>query len=298
MISYLKSFWGTSKEDHTDEYKERPRFTYRSDFAAIPNTNIISDIGWGCCYRCTQGIIAQYLKIIDEINHSLILTRFSNIKNDDIISLFEDTLEAPFSIQNLVSETSKLGVAPGEWAKPSQIAIAFSNILDNFNLHNYTTLNCLIEPSKIQDDSKYPMILMVSLMCGLQQLDELHFPFLKYVFSLPETIGIVSGYSGSAYYVVKIDDSENVFYFDPHVVQPAVATPDLYETFYNQKIMMMSLSQMNPSILLCFVCRDRESTEKLVTNLSEFPGSPVSLSECVSDEILEKVLDIDDLDLS
>ena len=295
MLNYIKSFWNPSNNDQKNEYSEIPRFTYRSEFTPIPNTSITCDSGWGCCYRCCQGIAARYIKIIHEKDPKIFEKAFNGVES--YLSLFEDTLDAPFSIQNLVMETEKLGVSPGEWAKPSQVAVSLSNIFNKYTLHNYVSLNCLIEPSKLQQ-AQYPMILMISLMCGLQEFDQAYFPFMKYLFTLPETIGIVSGFSGSAYYVVNINDSEVVSYFDPHVIQLAAKSSESNETFFNQKLMTMALSQLNPSILICFICLDKQSTDTLVKNICEFPNSPISLSEIISDDVIDQVLDIDDLDLS
>lgn len=295
MLNYLKSFITHPDEKLPDDFKDRPRFTYRSDFSPILETSIISDCGWGCCYRCAQGIISKYMMLLHSINPTLIATNFNQIENT--LSLFLDTDEAPFSIQNLVKETSQIGVSIGQWAKPSQVAQAFGNIFGKYNIPFYFSCDCIIEPSKLQQ-GKYPMILMVSLMCSLaSQFDESFFPFMKYIFSLKEIIGIVSGYSGSAYYIVKINDSEEVFYFDPHVCQPAAVSSDSFDTFFNQKVMKMPLSQLNPSILMAFICTDYKNACELVKSLVEFPNSPISFSEKISDEILDQVLDIDDLDL-
>ena len=127
---------------------------------------------------------------------------------------------------------------------------------------------------------------MIPLKCGLTNFDRSQFSFIKHIFSLQNTLGIVSGYSGSAYYVVKINDSEEV------------VSPESFDTFYNQKVMKMSLTQLNPSILMCFACFDKDSALKLMENIVTFPDTPIMCSENVSDIVNERVLDIDDLDLS
>lgn len=294
MLNYIKSFWNHS-DDNAEEFQSKPRFTYRSDFAPILDTTITSDVGWGCCYRCTQGIIAQYLKLFQAINPEIFTKKFGQV--EDILSLFFDTKEAIFSIHNLVKAAKEIGVTPGDWAKPSQVAQAFTKIFDQYHVSYYYVLDSIFEPSKI-DHAEYPIIIMIPLKCGLTSFDRSHFPFMKNIFHLQNTLGIISGYSGSAYYVVKINDTEEVFYFDPHVVQPAATSNESFETFYNQKVMKMSLTQLNPSILMCFACFDKDSAYKLMENIVTFPDTPIMCSENVSDIVNERVLDIDDLDLS
>lgn len=296
MFNYIKGLWKHTDDDsNVEEFKNRPRFTYRSDFAPILGTSIISDVGWGCCYRCCQGIVAQYIKLYQAISPELFQKKFGIIEN--FLSLFFDTEKSVFSIHSLVSATKEIGVAPGEWAKPSQVAQAFCKIFDRYSLSYYYLVDSIFEPSKIEN-IEYPIIIMIPLKCGLQTFDKSLAPFIKHVFSLQSIIGMVSGYSGSAYYVVKISESDEVFYFDPHVVQPAALSDESHDTFYNQKVMKMSLSQLNPSILMCFACFDKESAFKLMENLVTFQDTPIMCSENVSDIVNERVLDIDDLDLS
>ena len=72
-------------------------FTYKINFENIKNTNIDSDLGWGCTIRSTQmmlGNILLYKKFGIDIE-----------KNEDyyyILYLFKDNYESLFSIYNFV----------------------------------------------------------------------------------------------------------------------------------------------------------------------------------------------------
>ncbi|KAH0790302.1 Clan CA, family C54, ATG4-like cysteine peptidase [Histomonas meleagridis] len=208
-----------------------------------------------------------------------------------------DTLKAQFSIHNLSLENKNIfGIHPGTWGKPSQIANAISSIMTRHNLSSYVALDCNIEPEALSKKT-YPLLLMIPTMCGLDTLDPLLFPFLKHIFTIKENLGIVSGYCGSAYYVVDIKDSEEVFYFDPHVVQKAVTKSEQFESFFSQPIQKMEMSQLNPSILLCFECPNEERTKNIIKELTEFPKSPLMYSSQIDDEVINHVLDIDDIEL-
>ena len=272
MFNY---FFGTkpSPSQYMKPYRNFARFTYRSDFEPIPGTRITSDSGWGCCYRCCQGFLCNYIIRINENDSEIMKKCFGNKK---IFELFMDLLSSEFSIQNLAYENKKLfNLQPGKWGKPSQIAHAISEIMKRNGLSSYVSLNCIIEPKVIKSKS-YPILLMISLMCGLNSLDPSFGPFLKYVFSLKENLGIVSGYYGSAYYIVDINESDEVLYYDPHTVNKAVKSEKQFDSFFEPQLHRMKLSKLNPSTLICFECIDEESTNLLIKNLTEFPNSPIS----------------------
>lgn len=80
-----------------------------------------SDTGWGCMIRSGQSLLAN----------TLVLLRLGRAwrrgdresEHSDILSLFADTPEAPFSIHKFVEHGAKAcGTYPGEWFGPSATA--------------------------------------------------------------------------------------------------------------------------------------------------------------------------------
>lgn len=277
LLSWLEGPGAESKL-HSELIKI-PRFTYRSGFEPIPRTQITTDSGWGCCYRCCQGFLARFLLQVDEGN----------------LCHFQDRLESIFSIQNLVLRTSKNGVKPGEWAKPSQIATSVVEIFKSMGLCSYVCLDCTI--SRADLPQSFPMLLMISLRCGLDKLDTDFCPFIHKMLQLPESLGIVSGYLGSAYYVVGADESHKIFYYDPHTVGNAVIYTQQHKEFFEPPIQSMQIEQLNPSMLFCFACFDSNSLENVLKELQEIEHSPIQVCDIIETELMNQVIDIDDLDI-
>lgn len=314
----MKNFFRTlfsSAHELTDSYQHVPRMTYRSGFDPIPNvsTKITSDSGWGCCYRCCQSMVANYFRVVKKYINIEDYVRNTNFPStNSFLSFFEDRVDAPLSIQNLVKETIKLGVPPKQWAKPSNLASAFKNIFDENQLNCIISLNCPIAPSEVNSLPQSPILILVSLVCGFKSFDIERFgPFLKTLLTYEESIGLVSGRNDSARYVVNLvstkkdknsgshdPENENIYdyealYFDPHIVQPAAKSDSDHGTFFNQNLMAMNFKKINPSILLGFACKDPQSADALLKKLSLLPNSPILYAE--HNDAENNVLDIDDI---
>ncbi|OHT06355.1 Clan CA, family C54, ATG4-like cysteine peptidase [Tritrichomonas foetus] len=273
----------TKPDQLTEPYRKIPRFTYRTNFEEIPNTKISSDSGWGCCYRCCQSIAGNYLRILMSLDPKSILENDKLPKEENILLFFKDCLSAPFSLQNLVQETIQFNDKPGTWAQPSHVASAMKNLFQKHSLSCEVNLNVPVDFNLI-DNLRFPCLYMFSLRLGLDKFEYKDYSeFLKAVFTFDETIGLISGRSGSAFYIVKIDDNGDVFYFDPHVTQSAMVESGHVLTLFNQQIMKMKMKNLNQSILLCFACKNNEETKTMFLKLSKLPNSPIAIGETVFD---------------
>ena len=213
---------------------------------------------------------------------------------DNYLSSFFDTPEAMFSIHSLVQETQKLGVQPGKWAKPSQLSAAIVNILQEHHLSGINALNSTIEPESIEKVT-YPCIILIPLLCGLKEFDQKFYPFISECLQHPQSTGIVSGFSGSAYFLVGCSSSGMVAYYDPHVVQEALTSTNDFPSLFNQPVYQMRSSQLNPSMLFSFFCQTKEDAINLAKTLSQLPNSPILFQSVPNEDDLNRVLDIDDL---
>ena len=287
IYTSLKAFFDIPIQKEQQEVKINiPRFTYRRNFTPIPKTRITNDSGWGCCYRCSQGILGLYLRRLYKIK--------PEFSAHEYLSSFLDIPDAMFSIHSLVSETQKLGVQPGNWAKPSQLSAAIVNILQKHNLSGINALNSTIEPELLEKVS-YPCLILIPLLCGLSKFDESLFSFVYTCLQLPQSLGIVSGYFGSAYFLVGCSSSGTIAYFDPHVLQEAATTSNDFSTFFNQPIHQMKVSELNPSMLFGFFASTYEEATNIAKTLSEVQNSPILFASAPNEDDLNKVLDIDDL---
>ena len=239
-------------------------------------------------------MVANFLRRLEDTDPALFTRTIQSRQR--ALSLFEDTSSAPFSIHSLVQETHACGVKTGEWAQPSQVGASIVSILGRLGLNAVETVQSAIEPRDI-DVQTFPLLLMVSIRCGMDELQPEQHEFVRTALTLEGSLGIVSGYAGSAYYIVGLEEPDKVAYFDPHVVQPAVVDDKQYHTFFEPPVKTMALGRMNPSMLCCFICRDVEQGHVTLATLSQVPHSPILYCERVSNDKLDEVLDIDDLDI-
>ena len=132
-----------------DDLESRVWLTYRSNFPPIPKSSdpsagsgisfatklrnlgnqggFSSDTGWGCMIRSGQSLLANALMFMklgrdwrkgdDEDEHK------------NILSLFADAPESPFSIHKFVEHGAKAcGKHPGEWFGPSATARCIQSV--------------------------------------------------------------------------------------------------------------------------------------------------------------------------
>ena len=282
----LHDFFFSPSKELTEKYRTIPRFTYRSNFQPIPGTNLTTDARWGCCFRSSQTLIAMYFKKLyyhnskkfGENTKIMQFLKQDNDQNYSLLSLFEDTILAPFSIHNLVLAASIFDVKPGSWAKPSNVASSIKKLFQILDLNCIANFNTPFDPTNILEE-KYPLLLLISLRLGLNTIDPDYLEFIKAYFSIEENLGLVSGQGGSSYYFVNIEQDNLLSYYDPHVVQNAATKIDDHLTFYNQRINTMPFDNLNPSILLGFACLDPESTYNFLVRLSQIPITPISISK-------------------
>lgn len=126
-----------------DDLESRTWLTYRSSFQAIPKsqdpaaaavmsfstrmrnlgnqTGFTSDTNWGCMIRSGQAMLANTLSILRQGRDWRLGQDMETHK--EILALFADVPEAPFSIQKFVEHGAKAcGKHPGEWFGPSAAA--------------------------------------------------------------------------------------------------------------------------------------------------------------------------------
>ena len=297
MLKRISSYFEI-QQVHIDErtqkkYSYMPRFTYRSNFPPISGA-LTSDKGWGCCYRSAQGLVANYLL---RYSNSKTKEFFAKFGNRQLLGLFEDKESAPFSIHNMTKICKELfDIAPGTWAKPSQICSVIVSILNQHGFEVLAAVDSNIEPTALDSISTYPLLVLCPLMLGMKAVDQKYNQFLIDVFHRKEFLGIVSGYSAFSYFFVGITDENNLIYFDPHVTKDAVLSTDGHSDFFSQPAHAMQLQSLNPSILIGFVCETKENAQLLLDFLVTHENTPIS-SHKVDDSLIESVLDIDDLDI-
>lgn len=277
-------------ESSPELFSHVPRFCYRKDFQPIPPGNFITDRGWGCCYRSIQGLLCQcFLRLKEKYPY-----RYNQIFHSTISPyfLFYDIPAAPFGIHSLVAEAELLGLNAGEWAKPSLLAVAIQNICKTIHFGCIISHDFTITKSEV--DVPYPALLLIPGLFGLNQLDQSLIPFLQLCMCVEDSLGIVSGWKGYAYYIVGFNNT-HFAYFDPHTTKPAIVDEQNEDSLYSLSFKKIKYNQLNPSMLLGFLCKTESELNELLVTLMSCTSSPLDFTEPNYEDACKRVLDIDDL---
>jgi len=270
-----------------------PHFSYRNGFSPLPICMKTCDSGWGCCFRSFQGVLAQFfMKLFDEFPKKY-REKYLNLHP---LNLFADNEISPFSIHNLVNEAHKnCNLDPGNWAKPSQMIQTILPIFQNQGFSVlYSHSNQFSKNSF--ENLEYPCMVLIPTLLGLDELDQTFIPFLQLSLCVEGSLGFVSGHNVSAYFIVGFDEN-NFLYFDPHTTLDAVNDLEI-DSYYHTKAKRIAYSDLNPSILLAFFAKNKNSLKELLFTLSKCSRSPVAFEELSGDNSEHECLDIDDLEFT
>lgn len=129
--------------EFVDDFESRIWITYRDGFPPIPKSSdpaagskmsfttklrslanqqgFTSDTGWGCMIRSGQSLLANTI-VLHRLGRDWRKGK-NEAEHKNILSLFADTPEAPFSIHKFVEHGAQAcGTYPGEWFGPSATA--------------------------------------------------------------------------------------------------------------------------------------------------------------------------------
>ena len=272
-------------------FKSIPRFCYRSHFSKISTSSLESDKGWCCCFRSTQGILSQFFIRFKEKNPKQYQGLFGDVNP---LTLFYDKADAPFSIQNLVTNASKYGIPIGKWGKPSKIAFGIQDIFKSLNLSCIVGQHFTILQSDI-DSATFPSLVLIPGLFGLRKMDPQYIPFLQLCLCIPDSLGFISGKKNSAFFFCGFDQKQFV-YFDPHVLKTAAVSENDIPSFFSLPQKTILCESINPSILLAFMCENKDSLFCLLQILLGCSPTPVGITnDGEIEKALESTLDIDDI---
>lgn len=190
-------------------------FTYRKDFQPLNGTYFTSDMGWGCMIRSAQMLLAQgFLMHFLGRDWSLFKTNLhaDNVLHREIISWFFDrpSNKSPFGLHRLLDiATQKLGKKVGDWFGPVSVTLMmrdaldkareFIPLLDYDSICMYVAQDCCIYKQDVlelcqKNTEKFtPVILLVSVRLGGDELNEVYIETLKFFLRMSNCIGIIGG---------------------------------------------------------------------------------------------------------
>ena len=235
-------------------------FTYKINFENIKNTNINSDLGWGCTIRSTQMMLSNVL-LYKKMG-------FNIEKNEDyyyILYLFKDNYESIFSIYNFVQYYHIYKKKPGDWIGPytaCSIIENFDTILNNkfdiIYLHNL----CEKKQLSTYCNKNKSYLISFSIKLGINNIDEIYYDEIVYWIKNKYFKGIIGGKNDSSYYFVGITDNFELLYLDPH--KPSVHSNNIYDDndFHTDEPLYLDLNKLSPSISFCFYFENFENVKE------------------------------------
>lgn len=261
-------------------------FSYRS---GMPD--IVTDAGWGCMIRCGQMMLAEAMKrALVEQGRDMRATS----ERRELIKLFLDKPEAPYSIHNITSKGSALvGKGVKDWFGPNAIAQVIRALVAEdpdriINAHVAMDGCVCLQDLRAYADDWRPLLLLIPLRLGLAEMNESYVDQLQALFKHAHTVGAVGGKPNSAYYFVGARGDETI-YLDPHILQQVVPLEDeLFnlKSYSFSKTRSMNLAGADPSICVGFMF---PTLEEMEMSLQEFKegnsSSKVSLFAVVEKNI-------------
>jgi cysteine protease ATG4 len=208
-----------------DDFESRVWMTYRSGFAPIKKSQdpkatsamsfrvrmqnlaspgFTSDAGFGCMIRSGQCILANALQILRLGRDWRWQEHQADQTHGEILSLFADDPQAPFSIHRFVEHGAAVcGKYPGEWFGPSAAARCIQDLVSKYKeagLRVYVSgdgadvYEDKLKEIAVDDDGQWqPILILVGTRLGIDKITPVYWEALKASLQIPQSIGI-AGY--------------------------------------------------------------------------------------------------------
>ncbi|KAG7199641.1 hypothetical protein KM043_014235 [Ampulex compressa] len=284
------------------EIRSKLWFTYRKGFVPIGgcNSTFTSDKGWGCMLRCGQMVLGQALIALHLGKDWQWLPETKNNTYLNILKRFEDKRAAAFSIHQIASTGASEGKAVGQWFGPNTIAQVLKKLvvydewssitihvaLDNTLIINDILRQCRVEggmtaevdgevPLKAPSQWK-PLLLLIPLRLGLSEINPVYISGLKTSFKISQSLGVIGGKPNLALYFIGCVGNE-VIYLDPHTTQRSGSIGEkqhdeeveMDATYHCKSASRISITDMDPSVALCFFCATEKDFKSLCRSMQE-----------------------------
>ncbi|KAL2816358.1 hypothetical protein BJX63DRAFT_420082 [Aspergillus granulosus] len=300
-------------EGFLSDFESRIWMTYRSNFTPIPKESnqegnssltltvrlrsqllesqgFTTDTGWGCMIRSGQSLLANAMAILSLGRD---WRRDESREEVQLLSLFADTPEAPFSIHNFVKYGSEFcGKHTGEWFGPSATARCIRGLTMNYKqsmLQVYITDdNSDVYQDKFMNVSRndqgimQPTLILLGLRLGIDRVTAVYWDGLKTMLQFPQSVGIAGGRPSASHYFVGVQGS-HFFYLDPHTTHPAVHhdimghpyTKDEIDTYHTRRLRRLHIQDMDPSMLIGFLIKDERDWEDWKARVKSIEGKAI-----------------------
>lgn len=263
-------------------------FTYRNRFPQLLGGRLDHDAGWGCMIRTGQMMLSEVLKRIFLLKVMREQAAGAGQAVDEarterfVRNMFMDLAEAPFGVHAMAQEGVKHSIPLGTWLTPTAICRVVRELVvrQQFISTELTVVLGLDGGISHRDISDAlflggAVLALIPIMAGLKCVGQSYqTPILKCL-EMPNTVGIVGGKPQRSLYFIG-HQGENVFYLDPHVVQPAFVEDGAFGSVSGPRG-TCPVSSLDPCMVLCFLFFSQEEFEQWerdfepIHQMSDFP---------------------------
>lgn len=133
------------------------------------------------------------------------------------------------------------------------------------------------------DGKKFkPTLILVGTRLGIDKVTPAYYEPLTALLRMPQSIGIAGGRPSAAHYFVAAQ-GPNLFYLDPHQTKqflPFRSNVDEYtqeevDSCHTRRLRMVSVKEMDPSMLIGFLIRDEDDWRKWKESISATTGKAI-----------------------
>ena len=286
IFIFAKKYLSMKDNNFTKDLKNIPFFTYRTNFEKIYPTDLTNDVGWGCMIRSGQMLMAYCLvKNSENKNFLSILEKFNNnVKNT-------------YSIHNIVTVASFMGVSIGSWFSPTITSLSFELINNeednNSNLTVKVFQDGIIEKDKLKQlISNNKILVLLPIMLGLTEISNKYMQVLLKLFEFELFSGIVGGKPKSSMYFIG-KNKNKLLCLNPHTVKPH-KDEIILEDYICKNIEILPIEELDPSMILSFLLNNEDDIDKMENYINdnftkvEFPICFGSKKNIENIEILKK----------
>eukprot|EP01062_Namystynia_karyoxenos_P024988 TRINITY_DN19791_c0_g1_i1.p1 TRINITY_DN19791_c0_g1~~TRINITY_DN19791_c0_g1_i1.p1 ORF type:complete len:485 (+),score=90.60 TRINITY_DN19791_c0_g1_i1:91-1545(+) len=256
-------------------------FSYRRGFRLCGDPESY-DTGWGCVHRSAQMLLACAVRramLPQSAQYSgQESAELFGLWRSDLLPLFRDVPEAPFSIQRMVEEAERLGTPPREWLGPAAAAGCLAAVVHGAAAAAPSTWALGVVLAENGAVSRQELaaaaaggcaLLLVPTRLGTTEVNSEYLDQLSACLKVRSCCGIIAGRRRQGFYAVGVCGDHFIF-LDPHSVQSAYTDPRVPGCTTDPKLHSMPRGSVEPSLLLSFICsREAAGVEANVDELMD-----------------------------
>jgi len=215
---------------------------------------------------------------------------YLTVKNLETEIYIESTIYVTNALKKMVDEDIVIvdtdeedeenGTRSRKMSENQQSMLRFSDInLGDSGYRKNIDAVYLETPKEVENLLKYKwdgsLVIFILAKTGLEKPNPEYNPFIKELLSYPESVGMIAGKPGLAYYIVGYS-GDRLMYFDPHFVQDAVQKKeDLKEhmhTYFKSSIRHVGINEIDTSVTFGFYIKDEVCFKRFLQNFRRSCG--------------------------